>query len=87
MAVLTGADYGELRNSVYQLGKGKEELKALAFLPNKSQVLAAFQAIEDFWEANKATLKADVDTALGVTTTAAFAEKILAAWLSWKVNK
>ena len=87
MAVLTGADYGELRNSLYQLGKGKEELKALDFLPNKSQFTAAFQTIEDFWEANEATLKASVDTAIGVTTTAPLAKEILAAWLLWKVNK
>jgi hypothetical protein len=73
MAVLTAADAGELWNLLYQL-------------PNQTKILAAFQVIEDFWENNKATVKANIDTALGVTTTATEAKKIALAWLIWKVK-
>jgi len=86
MAVLTSANVGELWNILYQRGAGKDELKAHAALPNQAKILAAFQVIEDFWENNKATVKANIDTALGVTTTATEAKKIALAWLVWKVK-
>jgi hypothetical protein len=87
MAVLQPADYSELRDRVYRAGSGKEELKARPSLPNEGQLLAAFQACEDFWENNRATLKAAIDTALGFTTTAALARKLALAWLIWKIAK
>ena len=47
MADLT-PHYAVLRRAVYQAGLGKEELKALPTLPNKGELLAAFQAMEDY---------------------------------------
>lgn len=86
MATLTNAHYKQLRASVYRWGEGKEELKARANLPSEAQLKAAFQACEDFWESNKATLKANIDQALGVTTTNPEARKIALAWLRWRVG-
>jgi hypothetical protein len=88
MATITSADLDTLYSqTLYRPGQGKEELKALAALPNKTQLVAAFQVIETFWETNKAAVKADIDTALGVTTSAALARKIGLAWLLWKVAR
>lgn len=86
MAVLTADDYRALRDSIYRAGFGKEELKARPGLPSKAQLLAAFQSIEDFFEANRTVLKTGIDTAIGFTTTAALARKIVLTWLIWKVG-
>ena len=87
MAVLTDSDSGEIRKALYAAGQGKEELKALPNLPNEAQLKAAFQAIEDFWTNNAATLKTNMETALGRTITATLARKIGRAWLEWKTGK
>lgn len=87
MATLTNADYAELRDSVYRFGAGKEELKALGSLPSKAQVLAMFQAQEDHFVSDFATIKALIDTELGITTTNPLATKLIAGYLEWKVKK
>lgn len=87
MAQLTPSDYDELRRTIYTTGGGKDELKARAALPNEAQLVAAFQALEDRWENNRLTLKGDIDTALGFTTTATLAKKIGLAWLIWKATR
>lgn len=84
MAVLTNSDYTELRKAVYRLGFGKEELKALPYLPNKSQLKAVFQEIEDYWENNQVTLKSDMDAAMGQTMTNPLAKKFGKVWMKWK---
>ena len=81
MAVI---EYGKLREYIYQAGQGKEELKARPSLPNEAQLTATFQAIEDFWVNNQTTLKASIDIAIGFTTSAALARKLVIAWLYWK---
>lgn len=86
MAVLTSQQYHDLRRAVYTKGSGKEELQALPALPNESQFLAAFQAIEDFWENNRAALKTAIEAALGQAITNACARKILIAWLQHKLR-
>jgi hypothetical protein len=86
MAVLANDDYGKLRKSLYTAGQGKEELKALPNLPNETQLKGAFQAIEDFWANNAATLKANIEAALGRTISATLARKIGRAWLEWKTG-
>jgi hypothetical protein len=87
MAVLTNDDYGQMRRSVYRAGQGKEELKALAGLPNETELRAAFQVIENFWSNNATQVKSDVEAALGRTITNSLARKIHLAWLIWKVLK
>ena len=84
---LSDLDYGEIREILYKPGCGKEELKAHPALPNKSQLKAAFQVVEDLWENNKAVVKTAIDLAMGVTTTNAEAKKIGLAWLIWKASK
>jgi len=84
---LTNAEYGVLRDRLYRLGRGKEELKALPNLPNKTQLIAVFQVLEDFWENNKATVKGDMETALGFSITGTLAKKIGRAWLESKFGR
>lgn len=86
MADLT-PHYAVLRRAVYQAGLGKEELKALPTLPNKGELLAAFQAMEDYMVGTAApAIKADVDAALGLTTSQALFRKLFAGYLSWKLR-
>jgi succinylarginine dihydrolase len=87
MAVLGNDDYGQIRESLYKAGFGKEELKALPNLPNEAQLKAAFQVMEDLWTNNAATVKTNIETALGRSITAALARKIGRAWLEWKTGK
>lgn len=87
MAVLQPEDYRELRKNVYQAGKGKEELKALPNLPNNVQLFNAFQSLEDSFVASFAAFKSNMDTQLGVTTSSILAQKMMAGYLLWKINK
>ena len=87
MAALTPTDYGEIRNSIYRAGLGKEELKALPALPTATQLLAAFQSLEDDMVSFFPTLKAGIDTELGLTTSNMLAQKIVAGYLLWKIKK
>jgi len=85
MANLTG-NYGKLRKSIYASGAGKEELKALENLPNKAQLLAAFQSFEDFITSNVDTLKTNMDVALGIKSTQSLFKKMFVGYLSWKMR-
>jgi hypothetical protein len=90
MAVLTSSDYGELRRLVYRAGDGKEELKALPTLPNETQLLAIFQAIEDRLVAAALLARGDIETILGrqlgadATSRAAALRKLMRAWMRWR---
>ena len=87
MAQLTAADYKVIRKALYTAGAGKEELKALASLPTEATLMAIFQAAEDRTVAAFNLFKADLDAALGVTTTVAAAKKVYAAYLKWKLTQ
>ena len=88
MATLNNADYKEIRAAFYRMGFGKEEFQALSGgMPNQAQLLAGLQAIEDFMVGNFATMKSNMDTALTRTTTNPGAQKIVAAYLRWKINE
>ena len=80
--------YRELRKSVYAAGLGKEELKALiGGLPDKSEMIAAFQGLEDAVVAAYPNWKSDLQTNLGgVTLTNPAAQKIIAGYLKWKIK-
>lgn len=84
MATLTPQNYGDLRRSLYRPGDGKEELKALASLPNEAKLLAAFQAIETGIITAYPQIKANTDAALGVTTSAALFKKMFRAYIRWR---
>lgn len=51
---------------------------------SKAQYKAALQAIEDFWEAQRTTLKGLIDTAVGATISNELAKKIGKFWLNEK---
>ena len=87
MAQLTEADYREIRQEFYRFGFGKEECKALASLPNAAQFLAGLQTFEDTLIGAFAGMKADFDTATGRTWTNIGVQKILAAYLRWKIKQ
>lgn len=87
MAVLTDKDYGEIRDTAYRKGFGKEELKALPVLPSKAQLKAAFQSLETDLVAAYPGLKVNVETALGVSISASLMNKLLAAYLVWKIKQ
>ena len=84
MATLTQADYEELRNAMYRLGEGKEELKAAGLPGTADAWKAAFQAIETDIVTAAPTIKAHVDAALGVTTSPALFRKLFRVWLRWR---
>lgn len=85
MATLTAEDYKQLRKACYVAGAGKEEFKALANLPNETQLMACFQSLEDWVVNDFASVKTGMETALGVSLTVAHAKKIIAAFLLWKI--
>jgi hypothetical protein len=83
---LTDAQYSALRAGLYQKGNGKEELKSLPNLPDKAQLRAAFQVLDDFWDASRVQLRNDIVVALGSPTAPGptlnnLARKIGRAWL------
>lgn len=50
----------------------------------KAQIKLGVQAIEDFWENNRAVLKSNIDTAVGQTISNALAKKMGKWWLQYK---
>lgn len=84
MAQLTEQDFQEMRDAVYRLGHGKEELKAEVGLPTETSWRAAFQAIEDGMVAASPGIKVSVQTALGRTITATLYKKLFRVWLRWR---
>lgn len=86
MAQLNWSDYSEIRNALYRLGQGKEEMKAMANLPSKDQLKAVFQALEDWWGSEQPKVKGLIDTNYGQTTTAALAKKIFKQYVTFKLR-
>jgi S-methylmethionine-dependent homocysteine/selenocysteine methylase len=81
---ISDEQYGLMRKAVFREAKG--DLRALASLPNKTELRAAFDVVNDLWEDNKASTKSGIDTALGLTTTAPLAKAIGKAWLTGKFD-
>lgn len=84
LSILTDTDYGNLRHAVYPKGAGKEELKLLPELPNKTRLRAMFQAIEDNSQASRAAIKAALDVAAGFVNSVALAKKLYSAYVAVK---
>ncbi len=85
--MITDSDYGDLRNASWQDATTKARLKALPSLPDKPTLKAVFQALDDFWEANRLVLKADMDAAAGVTLPNPLAKALGKIWLAWKFGR
>jgi hypothetical protein len=58
-----------------------------ATLPSLPKIHDAVQALETRIENSRSTLKADIDGALGITTTAAQARWLIIAFFLWKAAK
>ncbi len=82
MAILSAPEQAELRRQI------AAELPAVDF--TKPQVNAAFQAIEDWFEANRASLSTAINAATvpaGYTFTAAQKRILVAYWLRQKFGR
>jgi hypothetical protein len=53
---------------------------------SKFQVRDAFQALDDFWETNRLTLKSNMETAIGASISNQLAKKLGKAWLAYKAE-
>jgi len=88
MATLTRLDKTEIKNGYFRPGLGKEHFKGPT---NPSmdgpQLLAVLQALEDWFEGGRATVKARMDTAAGKTLTNAQAKVIARSYLQWKIKR
>lgn len=90
MAILTSEDYREIRKFLYQKGLGKELLKLLPNIPNKTQQLAIFQAVEDRMVAAALLARSDIETILGqqlgvdAQTRNDTLRAIIRAWMRWR---
>lgn len=79
MAVLTDEDVSKMRDDVYQIGRGKEEIKMAGPCPNHVKFKQVFQAFEDFEDGNVPILKAECDVG-GTAMRAILRTRIEAAW-------
>lgn len=91
MATLTSSNYTKIRQIAASDATTKAVFKALAL--SKTNWYAVFQAVEDwfvngFSTAPATSLKAAIDTAAGVTTTAAQARRRIAlTWIKWRFGE
>jgi hypothetical protein len=79
---ISDEQYGLMREALFREARG--DLKALANLPSKTELRAAFDVVNDLWENSRAGTKASIDGALGVTTAPALAKAIGKAFLGVK---
>lgn len=83
MATITDTDVAVMYRALYRKGQGKEEVKADGLLiPDK--IKAIFQALDDWFEAERPTIKAAIDSGAGRTMSVAAAKKYAKVWLHWK---
>ena len=83
MAVITGVDLRDMWRQLYRKSEGKEEIKADGLL-SPTVIKAVFQAIEDWFEGERATVKAAIVAAAGRPVSNAAAKKYGKAWMRWK---
>ena len=82
MAVLTDADFAAIRKNARSDPAAKQEYINSGL--TKTQWKAAVQALEDWFESNRAAQKAVMDTATGVTLANPLAKKIGRTFYQWK---
>ena len=85
MAVLTDEDFDALR-ARFRSDPATRRLYRESGL-RSSQVQAAYQAVEDRWEGDRAGYKSDMDAAAGVTLPNPLAKAIGKFWLQNKAPK
>lgn len=82
MAIITDSQCAKWRQKLHRESLALMQAEATPL--TKAEYKAAFQAIEDFWEANRTVLKGDIDTAVGRSISNALAKKIGRQWMQWK---
>lgn len=82
MATLTDAQCTAFRHKLHVDGLDLMQVESPHL--TKPQLKTAFQAVEDFWEANRIALKSQIDTAVGQSISNALAKKIGKYWLQYK---
>ena len=82
IAILTNAQCTAFRHKLH--ADALDLLQAENPHLGKPQIKAIFQACEDFWEAKRTELKADMDVAAGQTLGNALAKKFGKFWLQEK---
>ena len=83
MTQIIDADLREMYLQLYRKGEGKEEIKADGLL-SPMILKAIFQAIEDWFEAERPAIKVAIVAAAGRPMTNAAAKKYGRAYLRWK---
>ncbi len=84
MAVLTSAELTVYKHLLRNDPIAKAELYSLS--PSKSEWTAMMQAIEDKYEADRATYKSDMEAASGLTLTNVLAKKLGKAYFIHKMK-
>jgi len=84
MAVLDNNDFTFYKHALRNDPVAKAQRKAASL--SKAQLQAAFQAVEDWFEGQRATIKGDMDAASGVTLTPVMARKIAKVWMMRKLG-
>ena len=82
MAILTDIQCTTFRHFLH--ADGLDLLQAESPHLTKDELKAGFQAIEDFWESNRAALRNAVVTAIGQNISDALLKKMGKFWLQWK---
>lgn len=82
MAILSDTVLATMRQKLH--GDGLALLQAESPPLSKAEIKAAVQAIEDYWETNRANIKANIDAAVGRTISVALAKKLGKYWLQYK---
>lgn len=79
---LTNADFTAYKHALRGDVTAKAEMRAAAL--SKAQWKAALQAIDDWYESERAAVKAAIDTAAGVTLSNPLAKKLGRVWMQQK---
>lgn len=82
MALLTETNYTNLRHFLHD--NAYDDLQGENPCLTKQQLRDGIQAIEDWWESEKANLKAEIDSAVGQTISNLLAKQMYKWWLNYK---
>lgn len=82
MGTISQSQACEIRQALHEVAL--DLLKAQSPPLTKDQLLSTIQAIEDWWDANRATLKSAMEAAAGATLSNALAKTIAKYWLRMK---
>ncbi len=82
MAIITNKHCAKFRQNLHREALALMQAEPIPL--TKTEYKAAFQAIEDFWEANRVVLKGDINAAVGRNISNTLARKIGKQWMQSK---